>query len=72
MTISLTPCVQVCVIDPYSGFCIGCGRTVAEIAAWPTLDDPQRRAIMAELDGRLLSSRSRKARGGVLSAREGG
>jgi predicted Fe-S protein YdhL (DUF1289 family) len=59
-------------IDPHSRLCIGCGRTVEEIAAWPTLSETQRRAIMAELDQRLVSSRSRKARGGLLSAREGG
>jgi uncharacterized protein len=72
MTTPSTPCIQVCVIDPLSGLCIGCGRTVEEIAAWRSLNEPQRRKIMAQLGGRLAASRSRKARGGVFSGREGG
>jgi len=27
-----TPCIKVCVIDPETGFCIGCGRAGMEIA----------------------------------------
>ncbi len=29
-----TPCVKICVVDPETGFCIGCGRTRGEIAGW--------------------------------------
>lgn len=47
-----SPCVKVCVIDPTSGLCSGCGRTLAEIAAWQSLDDGERRRIMAELPKR--------------------
>jgi len=71
MSTLVTPCVQICVIDPLSGLCIGCGRTGEEIAAWPTLDETQRRSIMARLDARLVASRSRKARGGAFSGRQG-
>ena len=46
-----TPCVQICVIDPRSALCVGCGRTVREIAAWGSLDEPSRLAIMAGLHG---------------------
>ncbi len=72
MTAPSTPCIQICVIDTLSGLCIGCGRTVSEIAAWPSLGEPERRAIMTQLEGRLGAARSRKARGGVFSGREGG
>lgn len=48
-----TPCTQVCILDPEIGLCLGCGRTRDEIAAWPRLTEPERRAIMAELDARL-------------------
>jgi uncharacterized protein len=65
-----TPCIQICVIDPLSALCIGCGRTVGEIAAWSGLDEPSRLAIMAGLEARLVASRSRKARGRRLEARE--
>jgi predicted Fe-S protein YdhL (DUF1289 family) len=36
-------------MDPASGLCRGCFRTLDEIAAWGTLDDDARRAVMAEL-----------------------
>ena len=29
-----TPCVKICVVDPETGYCIGCGRTREEIAGW--------------------------------------
>ncbi len=65
-----TPCIQICVIDPLSALCIGCGRTVDEIAAWSGLDEPKRLTIMAELEARLVASRTRKSRGRRLEARE--
>ena len=33
-----SPCNNVCRIDPQSGFCEGCLRTLDEIAAWGGLD----------------------------------
>lgn len=29
-----TPCVAVCQIDPKTGWCLGCYRTLPEIAKW--------------------------------------
>jgi uncharacterized protein len=58
-----SPCVQICVIDPRSALCIGCGRTLDEIAAWGGLAEPDRLAIMAGLAARLAAARSRKTRG---------
>ena len=66
-----TPCVQICVIDPRSDLCVGCGRTIDEIAKWGALDEPDRRAIMAGLAARLVAARSRKQRGRKPEAREG-
>ncbi|MGD9980748.1 MAG: DUF1289 domain-containing protein [Hyphomonadaceae bacterium] len=48
-----SPCINVCAVSGQTGLCIGCGRTLAEIAAWASLDEPRRKAIMAELPGRL-------------------
>ena len=28
-----SPCVSICKLDPQGKFCIGCGRTLAQIAA---------------------------------------
>lgn len=45
----LTPCVNVCVIDGASGLCLGCYRTLPEVAGWSGLTDAERGAIMAGL-----------------------
>lgn len=50
-----TPCTKVCAVNGQTGLCIGCGRTLAEIANWGGMDDAQRRTIMAELPARLSS-----------------
>ncbi len=34
-----SPCIQVCRIDPASGLCSGCLRTLDEIARWSALPD---------------------------------
>jgi predicted Fe-S protein YdhL (DUF1289 family) len=64
-----TPCINVCVLDPLSALCIGCGRTAAEIAAWATMSETDRVAIMAALPQRLSEARSRSARGGRVASR---
>ncbi|HWM61977.1 MAG TPA: DUF1289 domain-containing protein [Rhizomicrobium sp.] len=39
--------------DPGTGLCLGCGRTLEEIAAWSALGDAERRAVMEQLPERL-------------------
>lgn len=51
-----TPCVAVCIMDPRSGLCLGCGRTLPEIARWPRLTSTERLAIMAELNQRMIAA----------------
>lgn len=48
-----SPCVRICVMDPVSGLCRGCARTLDEIVAWSTMTPDRRRAIMRELDQRM-------------------
>jgi uncharacterized protein len=48
----VSPCTNVCEMDPATGLCRGCFRTLDEIAAWGALDDDARRAVMAELPER--------------------
>jgi predicted Fe-S protein YdhL (DUF1289 family) len=50
----LSPCNKVCVIDPASGFCRGCRRTLDEIAAWGSLTPEAHRGILAQLPERRL------------------
>jgi uncharacterized protein len=64
-----TPCVKICVIDPLSALCVGCGRTVGEIAAWTAMSEAERGAVMAGLGERLARARSRASRGGRVAAR---
>jgi predicted Fe-S protein YdhL (DUF1289 family) len=47
----LSPCVGVCELGA-DGLCAGCGRSVSEIAAWPTMDDDARLRVMERLDAR--------------------
>jgi predicted Fe-S protein YdhL (DUF1289 family) len=64
-----TPCVKICVVDPLSGLCIGCGRTIAEISLWPEMTDEQRRAVMSGLPARTAATRTRMARAGRVGGR---
>lgn len=47
-----TPCVKVCFMDDASGLCLGCFRTLAEVATWARLEEAAREAVMAELPAR--------------------
>jgi predicted Fe-S protein YdhL (DUF1289 family) len=40
-------------MDPATGFCSGCGRTLDEIARWGSMNDGEREAIMRTLRKRL-------------------
>jgi predicted Fe-S protein YdhL (DUF1289 family) len=44
-----SPCTQVCRIDAQSGLCLGCARTLDEIAAWSSMDDDQKQAVVDAL-----------------------
>jgi predicted Fe-S protein YdhL (DUF1289 family) len=50
-----TPCVKVCTLDARAGLCLGCGRTIDEIAGWGAMSADERRRIMAELPTRLAA-----------------
>ena len=39
-------------IDPQSGLCRGCLRTLAEIAGWSAMSDAERERVMSALDER--------------------
>ena len=47
-----TPCVKVCVVDGASSLCLGCFRTLSEIAGWSRLTDDERAAVMTDLPSR--------------------
>ncbi len=47
-----TPCVKVCIVDGESGLCLGCLRSLPEIAGWSALSETERARVMAELPAR--------------------
>jgi predicted Fe-S protein YdhL (DUF1289 family) len=49
-----SPCNNVCKMDPQTGWCLGCQRTIQEIATWARLDDDARRAVWAQLPARRV------------------
>ena len=58
-----TPCIKVCTLDARSRLCLGCGRTVDEIAGWGAMTAAERTRIMAELPGRLTALTPARAAG---------
>jgi uncharacterized protein len=64
-----TPCVKVCVVDPETQLCIGCGRTRMEIAGWLGMAAPERHRIVEALPERLATLTQRKSRRGGRAGR---
>ncbi|MBO9621161.1 MAG: DUF1289 domain-containing protein [Sphingomonas sp.] len=56
-----SPCVNLCRIDPATGWCLGCARTIDEIVRWASTTAADRESVMTELPTR----RARLARGGA-------
>jgi len=48
-----SPCTKVCIIHAAKGYCLGCGRSLSEIAAWGSLSGHDRTRLMADLPRRL-------------------
>jgi uncharacterized protein len=43
-------------IDPKTSLCLGCGRTLPEIARWHRMDRAERLAVMAQLAARMTDA----------------
>ena len=56
-----SPCINVCQMHAASGWCVGCLRTLDEIAAWGGLDDSGRRELLQGLRARRVAWRARQA-----------
>lgn len=57
-----SPCVKLCVIHPEASICVGCHRSLDEIARWSRMTQDERIAVMTQLPGRK----------GQLAQRRGG
>lgn len=54
-----SPCIKVCKLDPATQVCIGCYRTIDEIAGWISYSDEQRAAVCSALKARHAGGRKR-------------
>ena len=55
---SASPCVNVCELNDAGTMCMGCLRTVDEIAYWSGTDDDGRNAILLAINERRKASQS--------------
>lgn len=53
-----SPCINVCVIDPGTGWCRGCLRTLDEVAGWTAFSDAEKQAVLERLRERLHATTS--------------
>ncbi len=51
-----TPCIAVCIVDPRTSLCLGCGRTLPEIARWHRMETAERQAVIAGLAARMADA----------------
>ncbi|MEF8768743.1 MAG: DUF1289 domain-containing protein [Candidatus Accumulibacter phosphatis] len=47
-----SPCINVCRMDEQTGCCLGCFRTIEEIAVWSRASDDQRLRILLAVEHR--------------------
>jgi hypothetical protein len=50
--LAVSPCVNVCALDPGSGLCYGCLRTLDEISVWSRATNQERLDILAAVERR--------------------
>ena len=53
-----SPCVKICTLDARSRMCLGCGRSIDEIARWTALSAAERARVMSELPARIAMEKS--------------
>ena len=51
-----SPCVNVCQMDPGSGLCLGCRRTLREIADWLEMTPEEKLAVLGRVAQRSDAS----------------
>ena len=54
-----SPCISVCVMDPIRGYCLGCYRTLDEIANWINLERDERLQVFGAIDRRKATDEAR-------------
>ena len=54
-----SPCVNVCQMNPYTGYCRGCMRTIDEIAGWLDFTPAEKLAVLDQIEARRNKGASR-------------
>lgn len=44
-----SPCIGLCSLDTDGRFCLGCGRSLTEIAGWRSMSEAERRRVNERL-----------------------
>lgn len=47
-----SPCIKICKMDEAGKYCIGCKRTLEEIASWSAMSDVEKAAVYARIEKR--------------------
>jgi predicted Fe-S protein YdhL (DUF1289 family) len=47
----LSPCIKLCTLDR-EGFCLGCHRSIDEIARWSAMSAAERRVVLEAVERR--------------------
>jgi uncharacterized protein len=47
-----SPCISLCKMNPQTGLCEGCFRTIDEIATWSTASEERKRQVWVEIKRR--------------------
>jgi predicted Fe-S protein YdhL (DUF1289 family) len=47
-----SPCTKVCVMDEDDRYCLGCKRTLSEIARWGEMREAEQAEVLAQLAAR--------------------
>ena len=45
-----SPCRHICQLDPAGDTCLGCGRTLDEIAGWGAMTDDQQQLVLRRIE----------------------
>jgi len=55
-----SPCIQLCKLDAMGRYCLGCGRSLTELAAWSTADEASQARILEAARKRLAAAATPK------------
>lgn len=50
-----SPCIGVCTVDD-DGICMGCERTLDEIARWSTMSDSEKRGVLLRIEAQGMDT----------------